>query len=254
MEKKYQVFVSSTYRDLSEERQEVIQALLELDCIPVGMELFPAADDDQWTLIKRLIDDCDYYILIVGGRYGSLNKDGLSYTQMEYEYALSSSIPIISFLPKNPERIEAGKSEKDPSLTKKLEVFKNLAEEKMCRYWITAADLGSQVSRSLVKLIKEKPREGWIKANNLANEDATKEILSLRKQIDLLTIELAKTKDVAPEGTQNLSQGDDIIKINYRLNAYGDDYHISPRNEYYASSIELTWNEIFAEISPPSDR
>jgi hypothetical protein len=47
MEKKYQVFVSSTYRDLSEERQEVMQALLELDCIPVGMELFPATDDDQ---------------------------------------------------------------------------------------------------------------------------------------------------------------------------------------------------------------
>ncbi len=54
MEKKYQVFVSSTYKDLSEERQEVMQALLELDCIPVGMELFPAADDDQWTLTALL--------------------------------------------------------------------------------------------------------------------------------------------------------------------------------------------------------
>ena len=53
MEKKYQVFVSSTYDDLRPERQEVIQALLELDCIPAGMELFPAADDDQWTLIER---------------------------------------------------------------------------------------------------------------------------------------------------------------------------------------------------------
>ena len=47
MNKKYQVFVSSTYKDLTEERQEVIQALLELDCIPVGMEMFPAADDDR---------------------------------------------------------------------------------------------------------------------------------------------------------------------------------------------------------------
>lgn len=70
MDKKYQVFVSSTFSDLIEERQEVMQALLELDCIPVGMELFPAADDDQWTLIKGLIDDCDYYVLIQAGRYG----------------------------------------------------------------------------------------------------------------------------------------------------------------------------------------
>ena len=50
MEKRYQVFVSSTYADLQEERKTVMQALLELDCIPAGMELFPAANEDQWTL------------------------------------------------------------------------------------------------------------------------------------------------------------------------------------------------------------
>jgi hypothetical protein len=68
-EKREQVFVSSTYLDLKEERQEVIQTLLEADCIPAGMELFPASDDDKWTLIKRVIDDSDYYLVVVGGRY-----------------------------------------------------------------------------------------------------------------------------------------------------------------------------------------
>jgi len=66
MEKRYQVFVSSTYEDLRAERQEVIQALLALDCIPAGMEFFPAADQVQWKLIRRIIDDCDFYI----GRQG----------------------------------------------------------------------------------------------------------------------------------------------------------------------------------------
>lgn len=70
MEKRYQVFVSSTYEDLQEERREVMQALLELDCIPAGMELFPASSENQWSLIKRVIDDCDYYLLIIAGRYG----------------------------------------------------------------------------------------------------------------------------------------------------------------------------------------
>lgn len=74
MNKKYQVFVSSTYEDLREERQEVMHALLELDCIPSGMELFPAADEAQWSLIKGVIDECDYYILILGGRYGGLSS------------------------------------------------------------------------------------------------------------------------------------------------------------------------------------
>lgn len=42
MDKRYQVFVSSTYEDLREERGAVMQALLGLDCIPTGMESFPA--------------------------------------------------------------------------------------------------------------------------------------------------------------------------------------------------------------------
>ena len=78
-EKRFQVFVSSTYTDLLEARTEVMQALLELDCMPAGMELFPASNDTQWTWIKKVIDESDYYIVIVGGRYGSISKHtGLS--------------------------------------------------------------------------------------------------------------------------------------------------------------------------------
>lgn len=250
MEKKYQVFVSSTYKDLTEERQEVIQALLELDCIPVGMELFPAADDDQWTLIKRLIDDCDYYILIVGGRYGSMNKEGMSYTQMEYEYALSKEIPIISFLHKNPDDITTGKSEKDPELLKKLAEFKELAQKKMCRYWEGAVDLGSQVSRSLVKLIKDKPRDGWVKASLIPSEDTTKEILQLKEEIELLRIELERAKNVAPEGTEDLSQGSDTAEFSFKFNAVANDWRTDPREISYKSKLNCSWDDIFAEISP----
>lgn len=78
MQKKYQVFVSSTYQDLIDERKEVTQALLESNCIPTGMELFPASSRMQWEIIKSVIDDCDYYLLILAGRYGSLgiNDEG----------------------------------------------------------------------------------------------------------------------------------------------------------------------------------
>jgi hypothetical protein len=86
VEKRYQVFVSSTYADLKEERQHVTQALMEMDCIPAGMELFPATDEEQWEFIKRIIDDCD--LLIIGGRYGSTTDEGISYTEKEYDYAV----------------------------------------------------------------------------------------------------------------------------------------------------------------------
>ena len=70
MKKKYQVFISSTYTDLKQERMAVTQCLLDNDCIPVGMEQFPASGMSQMDYIKKMLDDCDYYILILAGRYG----------------------------------------------------------------------------------------------------------------------------------------------------------------------------------------
>jgi hypothetical protein len=64
MKKRYQVFVSSTYADLQQERSKVIQTLMEMDCIPAGMELFPAMDEAQLDFTKKIIDDSDYYLLI----------------------------------------------------------------------------------------------------------------------------------------------------------------------------------------------
>jgi hypothetical protein len=97
MDKRYQVFVSSTFEDLQEERREAMQALLSLDCIPTGMELFPAADDESWELIKRFIAGCDCYIVVVGGRYGSVGEDRKSYTEMEYDYAVAAGLPVLAF-------------------------------------------------------------------------------------------------------------------------------------------------------------
>src|SRR2546430_11507742 len=105
-----------------------MQALLELDCIPAGMELFPAANEDQWTLIKKVIDDCDYYIVILAGRYGSIGPNGISYTEMEYRYALERGIPTIGFLHKNPGSIRADLSESEPANKQKLEEFCKLVQ------------------------------------------------------------------------------------------------------------------------------
>lgn len=118
-----------------------MQALLELDCIPAGMELFPASNEDQWTLIKRVIDDCDYYLLIIGGRYGSCNEEGIGYTEMEFRYALQTDKPIISFLHENPSSIPNGKSEQEPEKKKLLEDFRQLAQKRMTKYWTNPGPL-----------------------------------------------------------------------------------------------------------------
>lgn len=95
MNKRYQVFVSSTFADLKEERAKVIQTIMELDYIPAGMEIFPAIDEEQFEFIKKVIDDCDYYLLIIGGRYGSLSDDRISYTEKEYDYAREKILKLL---------------------------------------------------------------------------------------------------------------------------------------------------------------
>lgn len=160
---RYQVFVSSTYRDLQEERQQVIQALLELDCIPAGMELFPAADDDQWTLIKRVIDDSDYYVLIIGGRYGSMTPEGISYTEREFDYALGNAKPIMAFLHSKPDEL-GSKVEVDREARERLVAFREKVETgRTCRYWSTAGELGGFVSRAIARAKTDKPAEGWVR-------------------------------------------------------------------------------------------
>ena len=89
MNVKYQIFVSSTYEDLSKERDKVIKAILEMGHIPVGMEMFSAADEEQWKIIARQIEECDYYVVIIAHRYGSLD-DAISYTEKEYRLCCSS--------------------------------------------------------------------------------------------------------------------------------------------------------------------
>jgi len=246
MEKKYQFFISSTYVDLVEERKEVIQALLELDCIPVGMELFPAANEDQWTLIKELIDTCDYYLLIVGGRYGSLNSQGISYTQMEYEYTISKNIPVISFIPSNPEQIPVGKTDKDQEKTEKLNKFLQLVTQKMCKTYEGSKDLGSVASRSIIKLIKKHPAIGWIRANNLTSEESNREILNLRNRITELENQLFLKKNFAPPGTETLEQGDDIFELNYHYVENNWESLVDSED----GSIKFSWDKIFSILSP----
>jgi Domain of unknown function (DUF4062) len=95
---RYQVFVSSTYDDLRAERQQATQAISEAGFFPSEMELFPASDDAQWELIKRVIEESDYYVVIVAGHYGSLSPNGLSYTEMEYDYAAIPNSAGVEYL------------------------------------------------------------------------------------------------------------------------------------------------------------
>ncbi len=225
MEKRYQVFVSSTYEDLHEERREVMQALLALDCIPTGMELFPAADEDSWSHIQRFIAGCDYYVVIVGGRYGSKGPMGKSYTEMEYDYAVQAGLPALAFLHKTPGTIPASKTESTDEGKAALAAFRQKIESaRHAKYWNSSGELAGTVTLGMASIMKLKPRVGWVRADLLPGEGATQEMLRLRREIESLNEELAVAKNkVAPEGLDELAQGSDTtsITVDFESDAYG---------------------------------
>ena len=109
--RKFSIFISSTYEDLKEERQALMSVALENNFIPVGMEQFHAAPTNQWNVITKMIDECDFYLLVIGGRYGSIDEEtGISYTEKEYNYAKEKELPVLVLI-KNPSAIT--ENEKD---------------------------------------------------------------------------------------------------------------------------------------------
>lgn len=252
MEKRYQVFISSTFADLEEERKEVMEAIINLNCFPAGMEMFPAADIEQFEYIKTIINQSDYYILVIAGRYGSVAEDGKSYTEKEYEYAIEKGIPVLVFVKNDIENILATKTDKNTELKEKLLKFReNAMKNRLAKLWDEKVELKYKVSDSLSKVFKMNPRDGWIKGDTPTNTATLIELEKLRKEKELLEkkIEELTLKINEKKKIQEFSQGDDLFKIEYKYQEYEEypEYPEYPEygdREYHDEYIDISWNKI----------
>lgn len=182
-EKKYQVFVSSTYVDLIHARKKIIETVLSLYHFPVGMEMFSADDSEQWDIIKETIDASDYYVIIIGHKYGSISPTGISYTEMEYDYAKSLNIPVLAFIRDRNALTKPDEREKDVANTERLELFIEKAKaNKMCDFWDTIDDLATKVAIALPKVMRRTPRIGWVRGDQIASSEITAELAELSNE------------------------------------------------------------------------
>lgn len=257
MDRRYQVFVSSTFTDLIDERREVIQALLELDCLPAGMEMFPAADDDQWTLIKKVIDQSDFYVVVVGGRYGSVSEQGMSYTEMEYDYAKSRGIPILGFIHADPGNIPANKSELDGAARERLEKFRLKVQTKHVKMYNGAEDLGSKVSRALNIAMRGTHAEGWVRGRHALTPEVETEVAQLRAQVAELKQEAQSAKAAEIHVPDDVASGDDVYEMECMVDYYTtmalharDTLYESPEVLEHTAPVPVTWSQIMAELAP----
>jgi nucleoside 2-deoxyribosyltransferase len=194
--KKLQVFVSSTFSDLIKQRQAAVEAILAAGHIPAGMELFTAGDESQMEVIKQWIDESDVYLLILGGRYGSIEpKTGKSYTHLEYEYALAQAKPVFACVIKD-EAIDArvkteGKDILELENPQKLKDFREEVLSKMSEFWEDTKDIKITITGKLSQLMRRENLVGWVRPNTQSNLPAladeiarlSRENADLRQQV-----------------------------------------------------------------------
>jgi hypothetical protein len=232
--KKLQVFISSTYLDLIEERQIAVEAILQSRNIPAGMELFAAANESQLETVKRWIDESDIYLLILGGRYGSIEeKSGKSYTHLEYEYAIKK-LPVIGIVLDdniiNNKVKSYGTEMIELENRDKYNEFKKLVMGKTCALVKDIKDIPIAIIKSIREAEEKHKMSGWIsgKPSGDYNELISKNIelrnenIVLNQKVQRLEKEIRKFSSIScTADLAQLSKNDFIYAlINRFLKVY----------------------------------
>lgn len=204
--KKLQIFVSSTYLDMKEERQAAVEAILESGHIPAGMELFAADNQTQWQTIEQWIDDSDALVLLLGGRYGSVSKEtSKSYTHMEFEYAQSKNKPVFGIVledstTREKEKRLGGDKVWELAEGAKYKQFRKMVLSQMCKLVGNCDQVKLAAFQAITNFERKAgPDSGWIRAKDVVEPKA------LVQQIDALQAENLRLR-------QNSSVADDPIE------------------------------------------
>lgn len=237
MEPRYQVFISSTFRDLKAERQAALGAVLDLGHFPAGMEAFPAASATPWELIEKIISESDYYVLIIGGRYGSVSDSGVSYTEREYDLAQVRGVPTLAFVHSNPGLIAAQDTDSEPRARKRLTAFRKKVEgNHHIKTWNSALELKANIVLALTHEIRVNPRVGWIRGNDRDSLETLKRLNLLFEENDRLKTEIDQLRQL------NIDQQSVEDKFAH------ENELISVR--FNGGAASMSWRDIFLLLAP----
>jgi len=258
-EVKHQVFISSTFIDLQDERQAAVTAILNSHNIPAGMELFTANNISQWEIIQRWIKECDIYMLILGGRYGSIDaKTQLSYTHMEYKFAKSLGKPIFAIIIsesrlkkidfENPTFIEKDNPQK-------LTHFRLEVKEGLVREYDDLKDIEIHTARAIAEIENDYKLIGWIKGDNKLSNQVSEELARLslennrlKLQLNTVIINGLNIEEFITVFKSRTEKYDEAIKVllnlgkNLNLGVSSNSHTISPGTENY------TFLKLFIEL------
>ena len=92
-------FISSTFRDLHQEREAAEETLRRSGLVPWGMELFVSEPSKPLDVCLAEVQLSDAVVLIIGFMAGSLipGSPELTYTRADFELAQKLGRPVFAF-------------------------------------------------------------------------------------------------------------------------------------------------------------
>jgi tetratricopeptide (TPR) repeat protein len=256
MEQSKKVYISSSYEDLIDERNEVIKAVKKEGYEPVCMEKYLAEGRPPIEKVTDDISHCDFYVGIFAFRYGDCPPgENKSFTELEYEKALSCKIPVLCFLLREEALWPPIKTDKNRGLVDGLR--NRICDTHMAGWFNDKEELAGLVVKAIKHIDQDRFSEKYFNFNpSMVGQDKAKNSL---KQALKIILEKQHVQVIFIEGEQGSGKRTLIewfrtfLQENHKnVQVYGSTY--SDRLSSY-SGIRVILGKIFGiEYCDQKDR
>lgn len=241
IDKRYHVFICTSGIDMQAERVVLSQALVSQGFFSWGLEHRTPLTT---AFARRQIDDCDYFILLLGSCYGDLSASGVSYMHLEYIYAVTKQKPIIILMHEDPDSRAVELQEKTAEGKSKFKDFRQQLqrERDVVASYRNARDLEMAVRHVMPQMIERAPALGWIRPQN--TQQLQDEIDQLRQKLAQFELQTGGLK-TDPFLQLPKVHREELFAFDYRVHAYQDGNFKELRPQR-----KMKWGDILAVLGP----
>ena len=194
MSGKLRIFISSTMKDLVNERSQVRERLISFNFEPVNAEDLPSSTARSWDALEKEIRSCNVFVLLLGERYGWIPtegphaNEGKSITHLEFEEAERLRIPVLAFL----KELSYEDTDRNSDDAKKRDKFRETIRDYAGGYFTSksfrlATELANKVGEAIMRM--------------LSDTFASAEVVRRAESVNRYASRLKQDTPVAPEPT-----------------------------------------------------
>jgi hypothetical protein len=218
LDKRYQVFISTSGSEMQPERMILAQTLVGMGFFSWGLEQRTPLST---AFARRQVDDCDYVVILLGSQYGEQSVSGVGYMHLEYIYAVTKQKPMIVFMHEDPLSRDISLQDSKPELREKFQEFRKLLQQEVDQVFTyrSMRDLEMAVRFNMPQMLERYPVQGWVRPQN--TQALHDEIDSLKAKLEQLETEAGK-REVDPFLSLPKVAMHEDFSFEYRMHAYQD--------------------------------